>query len=69
MSPDLQMIHAFLAAWANALKLFAQKCHKLAKIGPKLTKIAPKMSKILQKLKKKTEISQLFLPAQIISGS
>ena len=45
---DLQIIHAFLAAGVNALKLSVQKCQKLSKIGPKLTKIGPKMSKIIQ---------------------
>ena len=73
---DLQIIHAFLAAGVNALKLSVQKCQKLSKIvkkiGQKLTKIGPKMSEIIQiwsKIYKKSQISQLFLPAQIISGS
>ena len=69
---DLQIIPAFLAAGVNALKLSVQKCQTLSKIGPKLTKIGPKMSKIIQiwsKNHKKSQISQLFLPAQIISGS
>ena len=69
---DLQIIHSFLAAGVNALKISVQKCQKLSKIGPKLTKIGPKMSKIIQiwsKNYKKSQIDQLFLPAQIISGS
>ena len=76
---DLQIIHFFLAAGVNALKIYVQKCQKsykigqkLTKIDQKLTKIGPKMSKIIQiwsKNYKKSKISQLFLSAQIISGS
>ena len=71
-TPDLQIIPAFLAAGVNALKLSVQKCKKLSKIGQKLSKIGPNMSKTIQiwsKNNKKSQISQLFLPAQIISGS
>ena len=69
---DLRIIHAFLAAGVNSLKLSVQKCHKFSKIGQKMTKKGPKMSKIIEiwsKNYKKSQISQLFLPAQIISGS
>ena len=72
LNADLQIIHSFLAAEVNALKISVQKCQKLSKIGQKLTKIGPKMSEIIQiwsKIYKKSQISQLFLPAQIISGS
>ena len=69
---DLSIIHTFLAAGVNALKLSVQKCQKFSKIGQKLTKIVPKMSEIIQiwsKIYKKSQISQLFLPAPTISGS
>ena len=72
LKPDLQIIPVFLAAGVNALKLSVQKCQKLSKIGQELSKISPNMSKTIQiwsKNYKKSQISQLFLPAQIISGS
>ena len=58
---DLQIIHVFLAAWANALKLSAEKCQKLAKISQKLTKMVKKKAKIIKiwsKNYKKPQISQ-----------
>ena len=61
----LEIIPAFLAAGVNALKVSVQKCQKLSKIGKKFTKIGPKITKKY----KKSQISQLCLPAQIISGS
>ena len=70
--PDLEIIPAFLAAGVNVLKLSVQKCQYLSKIGQKFTKIGPKMTKIIHiwsKNYKKSQISQLFLPAQKISGS
>ena len=51
---------------------FKTFCPKMSKSGKKLTKIGPKMSKIIQiwsKNDKNSQISQLFLPAQIFSGS
>ena len=68
MCADLQIIHAFQGAQANFLKLSV----RLANCGQKLTKIYPKMYKIIQIWStnyKKSQINQLFLPAQIISGS
>ena len=47
-----------------------QLCQKIAKLGQKFTKIDPKLYKIIQiwsKNYKKSQISQFFLPAQIIS--
>ena len=65
---NLQIIPAFLAAGVNALKLSVQKCEKLSKICQILSKIGPKMLKIIQiwsKNFKKSQISQLFLPARL----